>query len=407
MTRSTVPTPPSPDRAPVHVVHVLGGTSSGLGHQPPSALTCAHLRLLAHGLAARGVRVTVHAPAEVEAACGVSGAGAEFVPARARTEPEAVVALRAVLADADLVHAHGLRAATLAGLARDLLRRRMPLVVSWHRREPAEGAREALLRMLERRVARAATVVLGATTGLVDRARRRGARDARLAPFTPAPALFPAEPADLADSASRSDPADRSDPAQSPDDRLKARAEIGAVDRPLLLSVGPLDVRHGHLALLTAARAWRRLDPPPLLAIAGEGPERAVLQVEIDAQELPVCLLGHRDDALDLLRVADLAVLPASAGTASLLAQEALRVGVPVAGATQDGVRDVVGDAGLLTPPGDADALTAAVTDLLAAPHRLAGLAAAARARSAALPTEESMLAHVLSVYDELLTPPA
>lgn len=387
MTRSTAPNPPPRDRAPVHVVHVLGGTSPGLGPELPSAVTCARLRSLVAGLVAHGVRITVHAPPEVETACGLAEAGARFVPARAHTEPEAVVALRAALADADLVHAHGLRAATLAGLAREFRRPRIPLVVDWHHREGAEGARETVLRVLERRAARAASVVLGANTELVDRARRRGARDARLAPFA------------------LSVPG--SDAVASPDHGPKVRAEIGAVDRPLLLSVGRLDARHGYRTALTAARTWRLLAPPPLLAVAGDGPERAALQAVIDAEELPVRLLGRRDDALDLLHVADLALLPAGDVTPSLFAREALRAGVPLVGAAEASARDLVGDAGALSRPGDADALGAAVADLLATPDRLAALAAASRARGAALPTEEHSLAHLLSVYDELLTRPA
>lgn len=388
MTRSTAPNPPSRDRAPVHVVHVLGGTSPGLGPELPSAVTCARLRPLVAGLVAHGVRVTVHAPPEVAAACGCAEAGARFVPARARTEPEAVMALRAALAGADLVHAHGLRAATLAVLARELLRPRVPLVVDWHHREPAEGAREAVLRMLERRAARAARVVLGADTGLVDRARRRGARDARLTPFALG---APGGGAAVA----------------CPDHGPKLRAEIGAVDRPLLLSVGRLDARHGYGTVLTASRAWRRLEPPPLLAIAGEGPERRALQAVIDAEELPARLLGRRDDALELLSAADLAVLPAGDVTCLLFAREALRAGVPLVGAVGESARDLAGEAGRLTRPGDADALAAAITALLTEPDRLGGLAAASRARAAALPTEEHSLAHLLSVYDELLAPVA
>ncbi|MER7184699.1 glycosyltransferase, partial [Streptomyces hyaluromycini] len=59
------------------------------------------------------------------------------------------------------------------------LGRSTPLIVTWHNRAHAEGARAHLLRMLERRVVRTAAVVLGTTSDLVDRARRTGARDAR------------------------------------------------------------------------------------------------------------------------------------------------------------------------------------------------------------------------------------
>lgn len=56
--------------------------------------------------------------------------------------------------------------------------RRVPLVVSWHGGGPGSGR---LSLLLERHVARAAAIVLGASSAQVDLARLRGARDARLA----------------------------------------------------------------------------------------------------------------------------------------------------------------------------------------------------------------------------------
>ncbi|EST39245.1 hypothetical protein N566_03025 [Streptomycetaceae bacterium MP113-05] len=382
MTRSAEPNSPLHDRAPVHAVHVLGGTAPGPGPASPSALTCAQVRSLTGGLVAHGVGVTVHAPPEAGAACPVGSSGADFDPARASTRGEAVIALRAALRGTDLVHAHGLRAAALACLARDLLRPHVPLVVGWYDREPADGAREAMLRMLERRTARAAAVVLCPTPRMVDVARERGARDARLAPT----ALPPAPPVEA-------------------EDRAKLRAGIGAVERPLLFSLGRLDTRHGYRTVVEASRAWRRLEPPPLVVVAGEGSERAALHRLIVAEDLPVALPGRCDDALNLLRVADLALLPEGGAAPGVLAQEALRAGVPVAGACRDddGLRELVGDAGALTSPGDSAALGETVTALLQEPARLARLGAAGVERAAALPTGEERVAHVLSVYDEVL----
>lgn len=229
-------------QSPLRTVQVLGGGSAG---------SSAHVRSLTSGLVARGVRVTVCAPAEADHAYGFTGVGAQHVPVPRSSDPASVAALRTACADADLVHAHGLHAALRAALA--LSGRRVPLVVTWHTRSHAEGARAHLLRLLERRVARAAAVVLGTSSDLVDRARSRGARDARLAAVA-----FPAPRT----------PVELGDP-----DRLrhKARAELGATDRPLLMAVGSLDRHRGYDTLLDAARAWRHLDPAPLLVIAGRG----------------------------------------------------------------------------------------------------------------------------------------
>ncbi|MFE4540645.1 glycosyltransferase family 4 protein [Streptomyces scopuliridis] len=356
----------------LRTVQVLGGGSAG---------SSAHVRSLAAGLAARGVRVTVCAPAELDHVYDFRGAGAQHVPVPRRSDPQAVAALRAACAGADVVHAHGVHAAVRTALALGGLR--VPLVVTWHTRAHAEGARGGLLRLMERRAARAAAVVLGASSELVDRARERGARDARLAPAAlPAPHW----PADGREN--------------------KSRAELGAVERPLLMAVGSLVPDKGYDTLLDAARTWRRLDPMPLVVIAGEGRERARLQRRIENAELPVRLIGRRDDISELLAAADVALLPSRWEARSVLAQEALRLGVPLVATAVGAVPELVGDAAELVPYGDAAALADAVIRLLADPERRQELAAAGRAQATSWPTEDETIAQVLSVYDELTQPP-
>ncbi|MEU9197003.1 glycosyltransferase family 4 protein [Streptomyces hundungensis] len=353
----------------LRTVQVLGGGSAG---------SSAHVRSLAAGLVARGVRVTVCAPAALERAYDFAASGARFVPVARRGDPVSVGALRAACADADVVHAHGLHAAVRAALA---LRGRkgVPLVVTWHTRSHAEGARGHVLRLVERRVARAAAVVLATSSDLVDRARSRGARDARLAPVA-IPAPRP--------------------PFGLPDG--KARAELGAVERPLLMAVGSLVAHRGYEVLLDAARVWRDLDPVPLLVIAGEGPGRPVLQHRIESEGLPVRLVGRRDDITALLAAADVAVLPSRWEARSLLAQDALRLGVPLVATAVGGVPELVGDAALLVPYGDAGALAGAVVGLLADPGARRALAEAGQVQAGTWPTEDDTVAQVLAIYDEL-----
>lgn len=367
---SHVSSPSSQGQAPLRTVQVLGGGDAG---------SSAHVRSLTAGLVARGVRVTVCAPSDADHAYDFSGAGAEHVPVPRSSDPGSVAALRAACADADLVHAHGLHASFRAALA--LGGRRTPLVVTWHNRARAEGARAHLLRLLERRVAKAATIVLGATSALVDRARATGARDARLAAVA-----LPA----------------RRPPAEPEPPGPKVRAELGAVERPLLLAVGSLDRHRGYDVLLDAARSWRRLDPLPLAVVAGEGPLRAELQLRIEQEGLPVRLVGRRDDIPELLTATDLALLLAADESRSVLAQEALHAGVPLVAPATGGVRELVGDAAELVPPGDPVALAAAVVRLLGDPERRERLRESGVRQAGTWPTEDETVAQVLSVYDEL-----
>ena len=360
-------------RSPLRTVQVLGGGS---------AASSAHVRSLASGLVARGVRVNVCAPAEAERTYDFTGVGAQHVPVARSADPLSVAALRIACLDADLVHAHGLQAGLRAALAIGGLH--IPLIVTWHTRAHAEGARAPLVRLFERRVVRAASVVLGTSSDLVDRARHRGARDARLAAVA-----FPAP----------RKPVEHDDP-----DRLrpKIRAELGATGRPLLMAVGTLDRHRGYDVLLDASRSWRHSDPAPLVVIAGEGPLRPVLQQRIEDEELPVRLVGRRDDIAELLAAADIALLPSRWESRSVLAQEALHARVPLVATDVGGIRELVGDAAELVPYGDAEALATAVVRLLDDPERQHLLKERGTQQAASWPTEDETVAQVLSIYDEL-----
>jgi glycosyltransferase involved in cell wall biosynthesis len=367
-----------PVQGQLHAVHVLGTASA------------AHVSSLAGGLVARGVEVTVCAPAALERDYGFTGAGARVLPVElgrgATSDGPAVAALRAACAGAGVVHAHGLRPALLTALA--LGGRGTPLVVSWHGADAAaDGGRGGMmLRWLERRALRAASVVLGASSELVDRARAHGARDVRLAPpAVPRPTPRPPRP-----------------PADGDRHRQKIRADLGALDRPLLLAVGRLEPHKGHHLLLDAAARWSALDPRPLIAVAGEGRERAALERRIEAEQLPVVLLGRRDDVPDLLSAADLVLLPSRWEARPLIAQEALHAGVPLVATDVGGTRELVGEAAALVPYGDPTAFAGTVTALLDDPGRRTALAVAGRAQAATWPTEDDTVAQVLSVYDEI-----
>ncbi|GAA4995580.1 glycosyltransferase family 4 protein [Yinghuangia aomiensis] len=361
--------------ARLRAVLVLGSSTGGIG---------AHVLSLVRGLTAHGVAVTVAAPAATGEHFGFADAGARFVPVEIGNSPRpsdmaAARALRDACANAHVVHAHGLRAGLVTGSA--LGRRRpgrIPVVLTLHNAVLATGPRAGFAHLMEGRAVRIADVVLGASGDLVDRARRLGAADARLGPVG-APLL----------------PAPRRD-------RAAVRAELSSTERPILLAVGRLAPQKSYPQLLDAAERWTTLEPVPLLVIAGDGPMREELQARIDADYLPVRLLGHRDDVADLLAAADVVVLPSRWEARSLVAQEALRGGVPLVATDVGGIPELVGDAAVLVPHGDVDALADAVAGLLADGSRRAGLAAAGPAQAQTWPDESDTVSQVLSVYEEL-----
>ncbi|MGW4896389.1 glycosyltransferase family 4 protein [Kitasatospora sp. NPDC004240] len=374
----------APEPGQLHVVLVLAASTGGIG---------AHVRSLAQGLVAHGVTVTVCAPAGTDALFGFSRTGARFhlvditPTAGARSDATAIGELRRAFTGADVVHAHGLRAALLSDLALRTagrfpgLRPETPLVVTSHHALLATGMERRLQRLMERRVARAADLVLGASSDLVARARELGATDARLGPVAAPPM-----------------PEGRLD-------RAAARTALlgGGPDRPVVLAVGRLVPQKAFGLLLDASRELAGADPRPLVAIAGDGPEGGALRERVAAEQLPVELLGYRTDVPDLLAAADVVVLSSRWEARSLVVQEAMRAGVPVVATAVGGIPELVGDAAVLVPPGDPAALGAAVRELLADPARRDRLAAAGRQQAETWPDEAATVAQVLSTYDELV----
>ncbi len=83
-----------------------------------------------------------------------------------------------------------------------------------------------------------------------------------------------------------------------------------------------------------------------------------------------VAFLGHVDRPLDRMRTWTVVVLPSTDPEAGpLTALEAMSIGVPVVGTDHGGMVEVMGDAELLVPPSDSQALAAALDRLLDDPE--------------------------------------
>lgn len=371
----------------LRVALVLGTSAGGVGR---------HVRSVAGGLADRGAKVVVLGPAATDQLFGFGSVGARFAAVdiadrpRPVSDARAVARLRSLLRGADVVHAHGLRAGGLAVAARARVapgplrfsRGGTPLVVTLHNALIAGGLTGAAYGALERIVARGADRVLGVSPDLEERMRALGAREV-------AHALVPAPM-----SGRVPDPAERSE----------LRAELGVGERPLVITVGRLADQKGLPTLLDAAAGWARRTLPPLVAIVGAGPLEAVLRARIEAEDLPVRLLGRRSDVPGLLTAADVAVVPSVWEGQPLIVQEILRAGRPLVATRVGGIPEMVGDdAALLVPPDDAAALQRAVARVLDDPALAVRLGAAAAQQATALPTEADAVDQLAGIYRELV----
>ncbi|MBI3403648.1 MAG: glycosyltransferase [Acidobacteria bacterium] len=139
-----------------------------------------------------------------------------------------------------------------------------------------------------------------------------------------------------------------------------------------LLCVATLSPRKGHDVLFRALAMLRDL-PWRLTCVGGLDRDPATAarlraQVRADGLEGRVTFAGEMSGAaLDAEYArADLFVLPTLYEGYGMVVAEALAHGVPVISTPTGGIEELVGrDAGLLVPPGDADALASALTRVL------------------------------------------
>jgi glycosyltransferase involved in cell wall biosynthesis len=136
------------------------------------------------------------------------------------------------------------------------------------------------------------------------------------------------------------------------------------------------------LHALAAVRARRSV----VLDVAGDGPSRWELEALARRLGLTdvVRFLGLKEPprVAELMRAADVLVLPSLAENLPVVLIEAQATGVPVVASNVGGVREIVDErSGRLVPPGDRAALATAIEAILEHPDAYNRAAIAARAR--------------------------
>jgi glycosyltransferase involved in cell wall biosynthesis len=303
------------------------------------------------------VEVTVVGPADYRGFGGDAGVAAGF-----RRKPwlaPAVLtsmgrALRRAAQDADLVHAHWLASALVAPMARK------PIVLTLHGSGTAgrfEDRRVLARPRLARPLLRRAQVVIAVSEQLAQAARRAGAPDVRWIP-----------------------------------NGVEIPEQVGAEAEPAeVLYVGRLSEEKGIRELVEATRGLN-------LVVAGDGPLRPIVPDALG-------FVPHFEVERLLTRAA-VVVLPSHREGLPMVLLEALAHGRAVVATPVGGTPSLVEDGvtGLLVPPGDAQALRAAIDRLLADRDLRRGLGEAGRARVTELCSWLRVVDETIAAYQEAFT---
>ena len=163
--------------------------------------------------------------------------------------------------------------------------------------------------------------------------------------------------------------------------RRTARAQLGLGDGPVAVCVGRLCTQKGQDLLLDAWPLVLATVPDATLLLVGDGPAAPALAQRAATS---VVLTGAVATVVPHLAATDVVVAPSRWEGLSLAVLEALAVGRPVVAFDVEGMRQAIGDAGAVVPPGRVDLLARQVVDRLTDPALAAreGAAGAARTRA-------------------------
>lgn len=180
-------------------------------------------------------------------------------------------------------------------------------------------------------------------------------------------------------------------------------------DARLVVSTTRLAAGRGWEQLLAAWPAVAQRWPGARLWLAGESPEREAVQRRIESLDLVgrAAVVGVFDDVETLLAAADLLVAPApEGGPVSVL--EGMAASLPVIAVDLPVHRWLLGgeDVGLMIPPADPAAISAAILRIFEQPEMAGRLGLVGRERAAAEFSIAKMVEEHLRLFEQLLSAP-
>ncbi len=187
-----------------------------------------------------------------------------------------------------------------------------------------------------------------------------------------------------------------------------ARDGLGLPTRaPVVVTVANFVPMKGHRWLIQAIPGVLEQFPDTSFVLVGTGKELATIRNLVSAAGLGsrVRFLGARRDALEVLALGDVVVVPSVAAEgSSIVSLEAMALGRPLVATAVGGIPELVrdGETGILVPPRDSPALARAICALLSDPVRMRVLGQQGRELVRARFSLEGMVRQIERLYVEL-----
>ena len=374
----------------------------------------AHIRQVSQLLAKDGHQVLLAGPSNVisPADGAVSGACPRTYQIDIGARPsgadlKALRQLKQLAATAQVIHAHGLRAGALAVLAVKRLpaAKRPRVVVTLHNLPVGSAPTRLVGQALHLVVVKGADYVLTVSPDLLEKAKQLGLKAGEIA-VVPAPARSLSDCDGTASSETDFGTTASLDPASGPgagsgpgigsgsgvDSGSGPGASSAASSEaaPCLLTIARLAPQKGLDLLLEAATLIKQRGIDFTWLVAGDGPLKAQLNQQIAAADLPVKLLGRREDIGALLSQADVVVQTSYWEGQPLTLREAMQAGRAIVATDVGGSAYTLAGCGQLVEP-QAGPLADAVVAVISDPKRRETLEAASRTAVAKIPGETQL----------------
>lgn len=367
----------------------------------------AHIRQVSQLLAKDGHQVLLAGPSNVisPADGAVSGACLRTYQIDIGARPsgadlKALRQLKQLAATAQVIHAHGLRAGALAVLAVKRLpaAKRPRVVVTLHNLPVGSAPTRLVGQALHLVVVKGADYVLTVSPDLLEKAKQLGLKAGEIA-VVPAPARgcmdHVAQPEISQDSAQSLDAGSGVGAGSG----YGASSAAGCGATPCVLTIARLAPQKGLDLLLEAATLIKQRGINFTWLVAGDGPLKAQLNQQITAADLPVKLLGRREDIGALLAQADVVVQTSYWEGQPLTLREAMQAGCAIVATDVGGSAYTLAGCGQLVEP-QAGPIADAVVAVISDPKRRETLEAASRAAVAKIPGETQLREQLDRVLD-------